>query len=527
VAMDGQDNLYVTDGNIQLWEVPQDGTGTPIPVGYGYYQPRGVAVDSQGDVFTAEPSANQVVETKADGTQITVGSGLFAPYGVAVDAAGDVFIADSGNNRVVEVLAGHFVTVSPATPTVQVTDPSGPYNQQPFTATATVAGLDGVYGPSLEGVTPTLTYYQNGTQLPGAPVLPGTYSVQALFTGSADYSQASATATFTIKPTASVSGPKVGVPGQPLTYTFAANGLTQGIRFTINYGDGPRLTTAAGGPSVALDHLYTAPGTFTIQVTATDQNGVTSTVARRRVQIKTVALETEPSGVTDLAIGGNAIGGDVITVTGANTAGTAVKVKLNRLSFGPYTPTGHILVYGQGGKDSITLKPYVVGTTKYYLQVPAFVYGEGPGGDILSAAGSAANNVLTGHGSKEVLTGGRGRDLLIGGTGAATLHAGIGDDILMGGWTNYDIASSGMSYDQKLADLDVIMAEWGSTDPYATRLADLASYLSTSTVHDNDQNGAAIADQLVGNSHANDWFFAGVNDSVTGKNLNDVVTTIS
>jgi hypothetical protein len=223
--------------------------------------------------------------------------------------------------------------------------PSGPYNQQPFAATATVAGVGGGYGPSLEGVTATLLYYQGGTQFPGAPVLPGTYTVQALFTGSANYSQASATATFTIQtPTASVSGPPVGVPGQPLTYTFGAGGPTQGITFNISYGDGTSLTTAAGGPSVTLDHLYTAPGRYTIQVTATDPSGLTSQLAAQPVQISTVALETEPSGATDLAVGGNALGGDSITVTGANTAGTAVKVKVNRLSFGPYSPTGHLFV---------------------------------------------------------------------------------------------------------------------------------------------------------------------------------------
>jgi hypothetical protein len=172
------------------------------------------------------------------------------------------------------------------------------------------------------------------------------------------------------------------------------------------------------------------------------------------------------------------------------------------------------------------LSPYVVGTTKYYLHVPAFVYGEGPGGDLISAAGSAANNVLTGHGSKEVLTGGRGRDLLIGGTGAAALHAGLGDDILIGGWTDYDMSSPGKTYDQKLAALYAIMAEWGSTDSYPTRLAALAGSLNTNTVHDNYQNGVAVTDQLAGNLLATDWFFAGLNDKVTGKTKQDVVTKI-
>ena len=70
------------------------------------------------------------------------------------------------------------------------------------------------------------------------------------------------------------------------------------------------------------------------------------------------------------------------------------------------------------------------------------------------------------------------------------------------------------------------MAEWGSSDSYAKRVGALAGYLNTGTVHDNYQNGTAVADQLQGHTQANDWFFAGVNDTVKGKNKNDVITTI-
>jgi hypothetical protein len=35
-----------------------------------------------------------------------------------------------------------------------------------------------------------------------------------------------------------------------------------------------------------------------------------------------------------------------------------------------------------------------------------------------------------------------------------------------------------------------------------------------------------VADQLAGNLLASDWFFAGLNDKVTGKNKKDVVTKI-
>ena len=92
------------------------------------------------------------------------------------------------------------LTVSQATPTVSVTDAGGIYNGEPFTATATVAGVSNTPGSSLENVSPSLAYY-NGTYtsasqltgltpLTGAPIQAGSYTVVANFGGSTDYSGA-------------------------------------------------------------------------------------------------------------------------------------------------------------------------------------------------------------------------------------------------------------------------------------------------------------------------------------------------
>ena len=83
-------------------------------------------------------------------------------------------------------------TINKAAPTLSVTDSGGTYSGAEFPATS----------PSLEGVTPTLTYYAGttatGTPLSGPPTAAGTYTVVASFAGSADYTSGSATATFTI-----------------------------------------------------------------------------------------------------------------------------------------------------------------------------------------------------------------------------------------------------------------------------------------------------------------------------------------
>ncbi len=69
----------------------------------GLSEPQGVAVDSAGDLFVADPVDNAVKEVKPDGSTVTIGSGFNHPQGVAVNSSGDVFVADSGNNDVKEV----------------------------------------------------------------------------------------------------------------------------------------------------------------------------------------------------------------------------------------------------------------------------------------------------------------------------------------------------------------------------------------------------------------------------------------
>jgi len=81
--------------------------------------------------------------------------------------------------------------------TVTVTDTGGVYNGTPYAATTTVNGQ-----PSLEGVTPTLTYWSESlyeTQLSSAPTDAGNYRVSAFFPGSTDYyGDSSSTVYFTI-----------------------------------------------------------------------------------------------------------------------------------------------------------------------------------------------------------------------------------------------------------------------------------------------------------------------------------------
>jgi hypothetical protein len=335
-----------------------------------------------------------------------------------------------------------------------------------------------------------------------------------------------------VVPTAGVSGPSNGVPGQPRTFTFMASDpdptdQAAGFVYQINWGDGTTLTiprTAGNGSGVAVDHVYTTPGTYTVKVTATEDGGTTSAAVSSSLTEQTVQMQ----GGT-LAVGGTT-GNDTIILSPADSTGD-INVNFNGTSLGNFKPTDHIFVYGQSGNDTIQLASKKINSVVYNVTVPAFLYGGGTGNDTLDARGSTANNVLTGGGGKNTLYGGQGRDILIAGLGASQLNAGNGDDIFIGGWTAYDLTSSAMTYDKKLSALEAIMAEWGSADSYATRVNDLlngggsngSSVLNTSTVHDNGK-----VDTLIGTTgSAFDWFLAGLTDVIKNKKSGEVQTTIS
>ena len=81
-----------------------------------FHYPRGVAVDSSGNVYVADRSNNRVEKFTSTGTYITQWTGsspnqLSNPSGVAVDASGNVYVTDTGNNRVEKFTStGAFIT---------------------------------------------------------------------------------------------------------------------------------------------------------------------------------------------------------------------------------------------------------------------------------------------------------------------------------------------------------------------------------------------------------------------------------
>jgi hypothetical protein len=333
-----------------------------------------------------------------------------------------------------------------------------------------------------------------------------------------------------VNPLASITGPNGGLRNQSLTFTLGAtSGLPASTAFTFAIdwnGDGATDQTVTGPSGTTVTHSYTSSGGYNVGVAATIHIGAedyTSPTASQSVTIfdVTATIQADPGDATKsaLVVQGTAGADSLVLSPGA---GNAIALSVSGTSVGSFSAPGgaafaHLLVYGNGGADTIRLTGN--------LSVPALLFG-GDGNDTLDASGSTANNALVGGTGNETLQGGSGRDLMIGGTGTDTLRAGSGGAILIGGTTDYD---------GNLSALLAIMKEWGRTDAnYSTRVKHLSGTLSgglngsyrltKTTIHDDN-----AMDNLYGGAGL-DWFFVDGNgkkkDKVSGQTSGEVVTSI-
>ena len=151
--------------------------------------------------------------------------------------------------------------------------------------------------------------------------------------------------------------------------------------------------------------------------------------------------------------------------------------------------------------------------------VSAIVFGGTAGHDALTvAAGASGKIVLIGNGPDDTLTdNSSGSNILIGaGTGGDTI-TGNGEDILIGGKTIYDSNTSA-----HITALDAILAEWTSTDSYATKISKIMSgvgsgaYAFNSSTIAPDANANTLSDGSSQTANTN-WFLASNQDTVNKK----------
>ena len=89
-----------------------------------------------------------------------------------------------------------------------------------------------------------------------------------------------------------------------------------------------------------------------MSVTATDQYGHASTIATAKITIVPVYLSVDPfnSSQTALLIGGTS-GNDTVNLTASGKNG--IDVTLDGVNEGVFTTSGPVIVFGQGGKDTV------------------------------------------------------------------------------------------------------------------------------------------------------------------------------
>jgi Ca2+-binding RTX toxin-like protein len=162
----------------------------------------------------------------------------------------------------------------------------------------------------------------------------------------------------------------------------------------------------------------------------------------------------------------------------------------------------------------------------------------GTGNDILY--GAAGNDILLGGDGNDDLFGGDGNDVLVGGNGNDILNGGNGRDVLIGsqdedcldGGNDEDILIGGVTvHDNNVAALDSIMAIWGSSASFSSRVATLSSsgglLQAGVTVFDDDDH-----DQLVGDA-GRDLYFGDnnpadhVQDSISLQAMQDQLIAVT
>jgi hypothetical protein len=177
------------------------------------------------------------------------------------------------------------------------------------------------------------------------------------------------------------------VPGQPVTFTATVtaagtgNGAPTG---RVTFKDGTTVlgsaTLSGGVATFTTSSLSLRSHTITASYSGGDGN-VASTSKSLTERVVRAALEVDPlvAGATALYVGGSS-SSDTITFTALS--GGAIKVTLrsgtgSTALLGTFNPTGHIVVYGIAGSDTIQLNSSVINGNRYSISLPGIFFGDG------------------------------------------------------------------------------------------------------------------------------------------------------
>lgn len=377
----------------------------------------------------------------------------------------------------------------------------------------------------------------------------GTYKVVVVVEDTVDKSRVSETITLTVNskaPTVEQAqvvkqmGASHGVAGQAMTIRVSATDLSaadldKGFGYRIVWGDsssssdtGQTISTLKTGFSL-ISHTYATPGMYTIKVYAKDKDGTESEEKALTVNIVAVELQTDPTDSSKkvLVVGGTN-SGDEITLT--KTSDGKINVKIGSEDKSSFAGVDRILVFGQGGDDTITVDDDITIPAELHGGIGADKLFGGSGDDILlgedsnnqtgygadSLDGGAGDDILVGGQGNDTLKGDSGRDMLMGGVNSDLLSGGDGEDILIDGTTAH--VASGGNREFNLTALISLRKEWVRTDAtYAQRIAHLAGTTSGGLNGKYRLNSKTVyqdyaKDEIAG-GESNDLFFANAKDT--------------
>ena len=319
-----------------------NGTGTVTLVDF-YWD-----VNANGLIDAGEPLV---------GGAISGGSGWTCTFEVSeLPIGANSYLARAEDNRGLwSNTVSTTATTIAATPTVTVRDAGGTYNGSSFAATALVAGafagIDSTPAASLEGVTPTLTYYAgasaSGSGASAPPKNAGTYTVVASFAGSADYTSAqSAPSTFIIAPatvTATVAAANKAYDGNTTASITGRwlGGVLGSDQVSLAGGMATFATKSVGtGKPVTVSGLTLTGTDWGDYLLSSTTAATTANITARTLTVTAVGANKVYDGTTaaTVTLSDNRVPGDVLTdnYTAAafadNNVGTGKPISVTSIS---------------------------------------------------------------------------------------------------------------------------------------------------------------------------------------------------
>jgi hypothetical protein len=324
-----------------------------------------------------------------------------------------------------------------------------------------------------------------------------------------------------VAPTVNPGGPYLTFDDVPITLTGSATdpaGPADSLMYAWDL-DGDEIFGETGsgaargdeaGPNVTFNPAGLPTSIQTVKLQVSDDDGGV-TVATTTIQV--INTGTIAVGGVLYIVGGNS--NDIVLITQSSgtisvsatfnsnnpqtfsaAAITDIQVRMRGGNDIVLTPPGVIetmTIDGGSGNDLLTgggARNVIVGGTgndTLYAAAGDDILLGGDGNDDLF--GGDGNDVLVGGNGNDILNGGNGRDVIIGSQDNDKLNGGADEDVLIGGYT---------SYDSNVNVLDEIMAIWGSSESFSSRVATLSSsggrLEAGVTVFDDDDHDTLMGD---------------------------------